>query len=81
MQELQGNVFCFQTIYAIASCSYETPAVEHGPLCVGHGGAVSKSDGQGSDPGRDHGGHHRPAAILPVRMCVLPVFKCSYRLW
>lgn len=80
-QEIYRNVFCFQTVNAIASSSYETPGVEHGLLCAGLDDFVSKSDGEGYDPGRDHGGHHRPAAILPVRMCVLPLFKRSYRLW
>lgn len=72
------TLHAFILISVVPCCrSYESSAMEQVPHGVGDGGAVPRSDGESSDPGRDHGSHHRTAAVLPVRMRLLPIFKCS----
>lgn len=61
-------------------CSYETAAMEQDPRSVSDGGAGPRSAGESSDPGRDDGSHHWTAAVLPVRMRIHPVLKCSGQL-
>jgi hypothetical protein len=73
-------VIRFVLFFALALCSNETTAMERGPHCVGHVEAMSLSGGEGPVPERDHDGHHGPTAILPVRMCVLPLLYCSNEL-
>jgi hypothetical protein len=67
----------FIYFFVLALCSNETTAMERGTHCVGHEDAVSQSGGEGPVPERDHGGHRGPTAILPVRMRVLSLHRCS----